>query len=425
MSHIKRVLKNGVRVVLAPMQNTKAVSIVVLVGAGSNYESKNINGISHFLEHLFFKGTKSRPRAGDIHKALDRLGAEHNAFTSKDLTSFWVKAADKYFDESLDIVSDILVQPLFKEDELEKEKNVILQEISMYEDLPQKKIYEVWEEMLYPNQPAGRSISGTKQIINSITRSDILNYKKKHYVAQNIVVTVAGNFDPETVFKKVERVFKKVPSGKVPGKKPVMEIQKSPLVKVVNKDTDQTHIILGVRSFGIFDNRKYPLGILSVLLGGNTSSRLFTEIREKLGLAYYVSALSEQLDDCGYLIAKAGIQQNSLKTGCRKIVKIMSDFRKREISAKELEFAKDFLRGTMALSFESSDEVALFYGEQELFFNKILEIEEIWKKYERVSSRDILAVSNKIFKPNRIGLAMIGPKKETEDDHFEKILSEI
>lgn len=425
MNHIKKTLDNGVRVILAPMHNTKAVSVVVLAGVGSNYEPKELNGISHFLEHLFFKGTKSRPRPGDINKALDRLGAEHNAFTSKEMTGFWVKAADKYFDEGLDIVSDILIQPLFKEDELEKEKNVIIQEISMYEDMPQRKIFEVWDELLYPNQPAGRSIAGTKKIVSSITRRDILNYRKKHYVSENIVVIVAGNFEPISVYRKVEKTFKRIPRGKSSFKKPVVEIQKSPIIKIVNKETDQTHIILGTRSFGLFDERKYALGILGVILGGNTSSRLFSEIREKSGLAYYVSAMSEQLSDSGYTVARAGIPLNSLKTTCKKIVKIMSDFRAKEISEKELKFAKDYLRGTMALGLESSDEVALFYGEQELFYKKIMEIDEIWKKYEHVSAKDIFNVSQKIFKPSKVGLAVIGPKKETDKDHFEKILNEI
>lgn len=425
MNHIKKTLDNGVRVILAPMNNTKAVSVVVLAGVGSNYEPKELNGISHFLEHLFFKGTKSRPKPGDVNKDLDRLGAEHNAFTSKEMTGFWVKAADKYFDEGLDIVSDILIQPLFKEDELEKEKNVIIQEISMYEDMPQRKIFEVWDELLYPNQPAGRSIAGTKKIINSITRRDILNYRKKHYVSENIVVIVAGNFDPISVYKKVEKTFKRIPIGKPSSKKSVVETQKSPILKIANKETDQTHIILGTRSFGFFDERKYALGLLSVILGGNTSSRLFSEIREKSGLAYYVSAMSEQLTDSGYTIARAGIPLNSLKTTCKKIVKIMSDFRAKEISEKELKFAKDYLRGTMALGLESSDEVALFYGEQELFYKKIMEIDEIWKKYEHVSVKDIFAVSQKIFKPSKVGLAVIGPKKETDKDHFEKILNEI
>lgn len=425
MSYEKHTLENGVRVILAPMQNTKAVSIVVLVGAGSNYEPKEINGISHFLEHLFFKGTKNRPKPQDIHKALDKMGAENNAFTSKEMTSFWVKAADKYFDESLDIVSDILLWPLFKEDELEKEKGVIIQEISMYEDIPQRKIYEVWDELLYPNQSAGRPIAGTKEIIKSIKRKDITDYRNKYYVASNVVVSVAGNIEPSKVFKKIEKVFKKVKKGKNSNKYLVRDDQKNPIIKTINKDTDQTHLIIGTRSFGIFDERKYVLGILSVLLGGNTSSKLFMEIREKLGLAYYVGAISEQFKNYGYLIARAGVQHDCLEKVCKKIIKIIGDFRKKEISASELKLAKDFLRGTMALSLESSDEVAVFYGEQELFYNKILTLDDIWKKYEKINGKDIFNLSQKIFKPDKIGLAVIGKKEETKDINFAKILSNI
>lgn len=417
-------MDNGVRVVLAPMENTKATTIIVLVGVGSNYEPKKINGISHFLEHLFFKGTKHRPNAGDVHRALDRLGAEHNAFTSKEITGYWVKAADRYFDDALDIVSDILLESLFKKEELEKEKGVIIQEISMYEDLPQRKVLELWDELLYPDQPAGRSIAGAKEIINSITRDDITNYRGEHYRASNIVVSVAGNINEQSVFKKIEKIFKKIPKGKTGDKPPVREIQKEPLAKIFVKETDQTHLVLGTRSFGMFDERKYSLGILGTLLGGNPSSKLFSEIREKLGLAYYVGSSSEHLTDAGYFIARAGIPHNSLETVAKKIVKIMKEFRAKKVNDREIKFAKDFLRGSMSLALESSDEIALFYGEQELFHRKIMELEDIWKKYEKVKASDVLNIARFLFKPEKIGFAAISPRKESAEV-FQKILKEI
>lgn len=425
MSYTKKILENGVRVILAPIPSTKAVTVIALVGTGSNYEDKRVSGISHFLEHLFFKGTKHRPKAGDVHRALDRLGAEHNAFTSKELTSFWVKSANKYFGESLDIVSDILLEPLFKEDELEKEKGVIIQEISMYEDLPQRKVLELWDELLYPNQPAGRSIAGTKEIINSITRKDIMDYRNAHYTASNMVVAVAGNIDENSALKKVEKIFKKIPKGKKKNKVAIKENQKMPVVKFLKKDTDQTHLVLGARAFDMFDERRYILGILTVILGGNTSSRLFSEIREKLGLAYYINSATEHFIDAGYTMARAGIPHNSLKTVAKKIVKIIHSFKDKEISSNDLKFAKDFLRGSMALSLESSDEVALFYGEQELFYKRILELEDIWKKFEVVSKSDIINLSNFIFKPQRVGLTAIGPQGENQKEEFLKILNEV
>ena len=425
MAYIRKTLNNGVKVVFSPMQNTNTITIIVLVGAGSNCEPERINGISHFLEHLLFKGTRHRPKAGDVHRALDRLGAGHNAFTSKEMTGFWVKSADRYFDESLDIFSDILLEPLFKKDELEKEKGVIIQEISMYEDLPHRKVLELWDEMLYPNQPAGRSIAGTKEIINSITRKDIVDYKKKHYTAANMVVAVAGNIDEASFFKKIEKVFKRIPRGGIAKRMPTVEKQKSPLVKIADKKTDQTHLVLGARSFDMFDERRYALGILAALLGGNTSSRLFSEIREKLGLAYYINVSSEHFTDAGYLLTRAGIPNHSLKTVSKKIVKIMGDFRKKRISPKELKFEKDYLRGSMALAMESSDEIALFYGEQELFYKKIMELEDIWKKFERVTEKNILDISRYLFKPERMGLTVIGSLAQADDKNFQNILKEV
>ncbi len=425
MSYIKKTLENGVRVVLSPMANTKAVTIIALVGTGSNFEEKRINGISHFLEHLFFKGTKHRPKAGDVHKALDKLGAEHNAFTSKELTSFWVKSANKYFDESLDIVSDILLEPLFKEDELEKEKGVIIQEISMYEDLPQRKVLELWDALLYPNQPAGRSIAGTKEIINSLTRKDITDYRNAHYTASNMVVAIAGNIDENSVFKKVEKIFKNIPQGKKIKKTPTKENKKMPVVSLLKKETDQTHLVLGTRVFDMFDEKKYILGILTVLLGGNASSKLFSEIREKLGLAYYIGSSTEHFMDAGYTIARAGVPHDSLEIVVKKIAKIINSFKNKKITPNDLKSAKDFIRGSMALSLESSDEVALFYGEQELFYNRILEMEDMWKKFEVVSREDIMNLSHVIFKPSRIGLTAIGPQNEKQKEGFLKILNEI
>ena len=424
MAYVKKILDNGIRVVVSPMPGTKTITLLVLVGAGSKYETKNLNGISHFLEHLFFKGTKNRPKAGEINKALDRMGAEHNAFTSKEVTGYWVKAADKYFKNALDIVSDILLEPLFKKEEMERERGVILQEISMYEDLPQKKVLDLWDDVLYGDQPAGWDIAGTKETVNFIKRSDVLNYKNNQYVGSNIVIVVAGNIDKNKAFSGIEKAFKKMPKGKHRQKPAVSEKQDAPLVKIKYKDSDQTHLVLGVRSYNMFDERRYPLNLLGVMLGGNMSSRLFMEIRERLGLAYYIGASAQQYTDSGYLFARAGIPHGSLTLAARKIVAIMGDFRKKGVSKKELDFAKDFLRGSMALSLESSDEVAMFYGEQELFHQKILELKDIWGKIEKIKESDIFKASKDIFNPAKIALTAIGPHKDQEE-LLRKILNNI
>ncbi|MBI5787130.1 MAG: insulinase family protein [Candidatus Niyogibacteria bacterium] len=421
MNFHKKVLPSGLQVITAPMSGTEAMTLLVLVGTGSKYETKNINGISHFLEHLFFKGTKERPNAGDVHRALDRLGSEHNAFTSQELTGYWVKAAGKYFDEALDIVSDILLEPLFKSEEIEKERGVILQEINMYEDMPQRKIFEVWESLLYGDQPAGWDIAGTPEIIKKIKRDEILAYREKQYVASNALVVAAGKVDSKSAEEKIIKAFKNFKHGHPASKKGVKEKQSKPSVKFEYKKTEQTHLALGFRGYDMHDPNRYALGLLGVMLGGNTSSRLWDEIREKLGLAYYVRASSQNYTDTGYLIANAGIPHGELKKVVSKIVEVFSEVKKNSISQKEIDFAKDYLRGTLALSFESSDEIATFLGEQALFYNKIETPQDLFAKIEKVSKDDIMKVAKELIRSDKLNLAVIGPHRESAK--YQRILA--
>ena len=417
----KKVLPSGLQVITAPMSGTEAMTLLVLVGTGSKYETKNINGISHFLEHLFFKGTKERPNAGDVNRALDRLGSEHNAFTSQELTGYWVKAAGKYFDEGLDIVSDILLEPLFKTEEIEKERGVILQEINMYEDMPQRKIYEVWENLLYGDQPAGWDIAGPPEIIKKIKRDEILSYREKQYVASNALVIAAGKIEPKSAEEKIVRAFKNFKHGHPESKKRVKEKQSKPSIKFQYKKTEQTHLALGFRGYDMHNPDRYALGLLGVILGGNTSSRLWDEIREKLGLAYYVRASAQHYTDSGYLVANAGIPHGELKKVAAKIVEVFSGIKKNGLSEGEISFAKDYLRGTMALSFESSDEIATFLGEQALFYGKIETPQDLFKKIEKVSKNDIMKVAKELIRPDKLNLAVIGPHRESGE--FPRILA--
>lgn len=408
LNYEKKVLDNGLRVIVAPMENIEATTLLVLVGVGSRHENKNINGVSHFLEHLFFKGTKSRPKPGQVHKELNKIGATYNAFTAKEETGFWVKSSAKDFDISLDIVSDILLEPLFKNEEIEKERGVILQEISMYEDDPRRRILDIMENVLYGNQPLGWDIAGTKKTVNNIKRTDIVKYESDNYLSKNMVVIVAGNIDKKTAFKKIKNVFSRIRKG---ANKPFQRIkisQKSPQIKIIKKDSDQTHFALAFRGYDMFDEKRYILNLLSVTLGGNMSSRLFTEIREKLGLAYYVYSWGDQYNDCGYLGMAAGIPHEKIEKIINKITEIIKEIKEKSVSQKELDLAKGFIRGQMALKFETSDEIASFIAGQELFYKKILQPEEILKKIEKVNQNDILRIGKEIFNPARANLAIIG-----------------
>lgn len=412
----KKVLDNGLRVITVPMENTEAVTLMVLIGVGSRYETKNINGISHFLEHLFFKGSKSRPNPGDVSRELDRIGAFYNAFTSKELTGFFVKSAAKDFDISLDIVSDILIEPLFNAEEIEKERGVILQEINMYEDEPRQKIADILENVIYGDQPVGWGVLGEKENIISIKREDIVDYKNNNYISENIVVAVAGNINKEEVLKKVEDAFKNIAKGKSKPANIADVIQDSTRIKIVKKDTDQTHLTLAIRSFDMFNEKKYALNLLSVILGGNMSSKLFREIRDKLGLAYYTYAWKDEYTDCGYLGIGAGIPHDKLEVVVNKIIGILGEIKEKGVSLDDLEHAKGFIRGNFALRFESSDALASFAAEKELFFNEVMQPSEIIEKIEKVSQDDILILVRDLFKPENISMAVIGQNEDSKEN---------
>jgi len=423
----RKILSNGLRVVVAPMKNSEAVTLQVLVGVGSKNESKRLNGISHFLEHLFFKGTKKRPTASDIYKELDRIGASHNAFTGHEITGFWVKSADKYFDVGLDVISDLLLNPIFKKEEVEKEREVILQEIAMYEDLPQRKVLELLLELMFGNQPAGRSVIGDKKSVKGIKRSDILKYRSDNYIAKNMEIVVAGKINPEKIFNKIESAFSGIKKGvKIPPAK-TKEGQKSPRAEIFNKKSDQTHLMLGFRAFDMFDERRHALNVLSVILGGNSSSLLFSEIREKSGLAYYVGSDDWLQTDTGLIYLRAGVSHANLRKTLEKMKNIVSDMKKTGVSLKVLNDAKSYIRGQMALGLETTDHVADFYGEQDLFYKKILQPDEILRKIEKVSQDDILNVAGAVFKPENASLAVIGRHANAakQEEYCRKLLSEM
>lgn len=404
----KKVLDNKLRVILAPMDNTEAVTLLALVGVGSRHETKKINGISHFLEHMFFKGTRSRPEPGQILKELDKMGADHNAFTTKEATGFWVKTSAKDFDVALDIIPDILLEPLFKEEELEKERNVIFQEIDMRNDNPRLKTQEVLENIVFGDQPVGWDIAGSKKSVAAIKREDVISYEAENYLSENMAVAAAGNFDKEKIFAKLSRAFGPVKKGKNKNFIKAKNFQKETQVKIINKETDQTHLALAVRAYDMYDEKRYALDLLSTLLGGNSSSRLFSEIREKLGLAYYVYSWSDQLKDCGYLGMAAGVSHGKLGAVVEKIVSICSKIKKGDISQNDLDSAKSYLRGQTALRFEASDEIAHFVAGQELFYNEVKQPAEILEKIEAVEKEDVLKIAQELFRPEKLSLSVVG-----------------
>jgi len=410
----KIILKNGLRIITVPMKNTETVGVLALIGVGSKYETKDINGISHFLEHMFFKGTKKYPTTLKIAERLDNIGGAYNAFTSKEFTGFWAKVGKKHFDLAIDWISDILFNSKFKEKEIKREKGVIIEEINMYLDSPMSYIEDLWEKLLYGNQPAGWLTIGQKENILKFKRKNFLDYFNKYYLTKNIVICIAGNFDDKKVVQKVEKYFKKIKKGETQEKLETIETQKTPQVLIHYKKTDQTHLCLGAKGYDLFQSKQYAQIILSVILGGKMSSRLFTLIRERKGLCYYIRTSSDSSTDTGYLVTQAGIPHKNVEQVIKLIIREYKKLKIKKITEKELQKAKDYLKGATTLKLESSDYQASFYSFEELLTNKILTPEEKFAKLDKVSINDVQKIAQNIFKPEKLNLAIIGPHKNKE-----------
>lgn len=416
----KKTYKNGLRVVTIPMKDNPTVTVLVLVGTGSDYEPKEINGISHFLEHMCFKGTIKRPTAQSISHELDSLGCQYNAFTGNQMTGYYAKGDSKNFKQIFDVVSDVYLNSTFPETEMEKEKGVIIEEINMYEDMPQAHVQDLWSEVLYGDQPAGRSTLGPKENISKMIRDNFVNYKAGHYVSSNTVIIVSGNIKNDDVYKEVDKYFKNIPSTKSEKKEKTKSTQKTPNVLIKYKETDQTHFVLGVRTFPLMDKRNTTISLLGAVLGAGMSSRLFNKLREEMGVAYYVRAYNDPSLDYGSFQISAGVNNTRTEEVVKEILNECNTLKTEKVGDRELDKVKSFLIGNMKMSLEATDDVANFYGSQELMKNEIKTLEEKIKEIKSVTSSDIQKMAKIIFKTENLNLAIIGPFKE--DAQFRDIL---
>ncbi|HVT00933.1 MAG TPA: pitrilysin family protein [Patescibacteria group bacterium] len=422
MKFFEKDLKNGLKVVVIPVNEVESVTTMIMVGAGSRYEEKENNGISHFLEHMAFKGTKKRPSAIEIASLVDGAGAESNAFTGKEYTGYYIKSAAHRLELSIDILSDMLQNLLLDPEEIEKEKGVITEELNLYEDTPTRKIGDIYEALLYDDTPMGWDIGGRKEVIKGVKREDFVSYMKKLYSASNMVIVVAGKADVEETYKLVEKYLGEHPTFTTEGYKSVIEGQKEPAFKLHYKKTDQTHFALGVRTVGITDEKdKYPLSLLAAILGSGMSSRLFHEVREKRGLAYYVRTSSENYLDCGHLTTYVGADPKRINDAITVVrdeyKKVMNDG---EITEEELVKAKEYTKGHFVLDLEDTRSVAIFYGSDWTLEKKLENPEEITKRIEAVTLADIQRVAKK-YLSQPLNLAVIGDFKEEEP--FKKLIS--
>jgi len=416
---------SGLNLVTIPMIGAKTTAILIIIATGSKHETRNTSGLSHFLEHIFFKGTKKRPDTLTISSELDKLGGVYNAFTSKEYTGFWIKTASEQIVPAIDVLSDMLLNSKFDQTEIKRESGVITEEFNMYLDNPMAHIEDVFEECLYGDTPAGWSTIGTKANIARFNRQDFVKYFKSQYKTNNTFICLAGKL-PKNSEQLLNKSFAKWSKGKAKKKLVTKEKQLRPTIKLEYKKTDQAHFSLGVRTVPHGDKNEATLNVLGTLLGGPMSSRLFINLRERQGLCYYVKTQNENHSDTGYLTTRAGVTVDKIAKAISIIISEYKNLTTELINDKELTKIKQFIAGRILLGLESPDDVANWYGSQ-LVINqqqtkkkKPITPEEFLKEIKKVTARDIQTLAKKIFTPKNLNLAIIGPYKDKKV--FEKLL---
>ena len=413
MKFNKTVLPSGLRVITVPMPDNPAVTLLVMAEVGSKYETKETSGLSHFLEHMLFKGTAKRPKASDISREFDGLGAQSNAFTSHECTGYWAKADAKHLDSILDILSDMYQNPVFNEVEMEKEKGVIIEEIRMYKDLPQARVQDLFMEFMYGDQPVGWNIAGTEKTVRSFSRKQLSDHRAGNYVSGATTVIVGGSFDEKKTIKKIEAAFSALPSTAKQEKPAVLESQSKPAIATLFKETDQTHLVIGVRTFSMLDKRIPALTVLSTVLGKGMSSRLFTKMREELGICYYIRTSPDSFTDHGNLTISAGVDNSRVEEGIKGILGECKRMKDELVSDAELKKAKDYIAGTTMLELETSDARAEFFGFEETLKHKLESPDEIIAKINAVTATDVQKLAREIFVNKGLNMAIVGRFKDS------------
>jgi predicted Zn-dependent peptidase len=405
-------LDNGLTVATANMPHMASVSLGIWVAIGSRYEPERVSGISHFIEHMVFKGTKRRS-AKEISQAVEGIGGYLNAFTSEENTCFYSKARHDCFDELLDVLADMLLNSTFDTVEIGKERDVIKEELAMYMDQPQQYVHELLNETMWPDQPLGRSITGTEKNLDYIRRKHLVEFEQTNYIAPATLITAAGRLDHGKIVKSVKRVTKHWPTGKKAEFSPAIERQTKPNIRLFTKKTEQTQIALGLRTCPRHDERRFALRLLNAILGENMSSRLFQTIREDAGIAYSIYSSNSFFDDTGDLVVSAGLDEDNLQRTLKIIVREMKNLRNKPVPKSELRRACDYVTGQLDLSLENTENQMMWVGEHMLGYGKISKANEVKSRLSKVTTADIQQMAQQFFVPNRLNLALVSPLKSS------------
>ena len=413
-------LDNGLRILTAPMDSAQSVTCAIMLAAGSRYETPDTNGIAHFSEHMFFKGTERRPTARDISMEIDAIGGEFNAFTGKEYTGYYVKCAAESRDVALDVLVDMLRHSKFEPEEIEREKGVIIEEMNMYYDTPRDFIGGVYEELLYDDQPLGWDIIGRKETVRGAMRDTFTGYVDHWYKPKRMVVGVGGKIG-DGLHERIQELLGDMPSAETGEPDPVrVEENGGVRVKVHTKASDQAHICMGVHSYPLTHPDRYVLQVLSTILGGGMSSRLFTEVRERRGLAYYVYGLNHSYTDAGSLYAQAGVDINRIDDAVSTIAGELRKIAEEDVPQDELDKAKSFSKGRFVLQLETSQGLIMFGLRREVLEGRTPNPEEILAELDKVTAEDVGRVAGDLIERRGLNLAVIGPFDDPA--RFEKLL---
>ena len=420
MVYERTVLPNGLRVLTAPMPQAQSVSCFLMLAAGSRYETREQSGIAHFAEHMFFKGTERRPTAKAISTEIDNLGGEFNAFTGKEYTGYYVKAAAEHRDAALDVLVDMLRHSKFDAEEIDREKGVIVEEMNMYFDTPRDFIGGVYEQLLYGDQPLGWDIIGTKETVRAATRETFQDYIGRWYKPSRVVVGVGGQVG-DGLLEKIGELLGDMPKEKTPKPKAVKPHAKG-RVKVFEKQSDQAHLVLGVESYPIGHPDRYALQLLATVLGTGMSSRLFTEVRERRGLAYYVFGTNHSYTDAGSLYAQAGVDINRIDLAITTIAREFRKIAEKKVPKSELQKAKNIAKGRLVLGLESPQGTIMFGLRREVLEGGATEPAEVLAGLEAVTADAVQRVAQALLTTDRLRLAAIGPFGDGTAERFDKLL---
>jgi predicted Zn-dependent peptidase len=419
----RQTLSNGMRLLTAPIDHAQSVSCFIMLAAGSRYETEETSGIAHFSEHMFFKGTENRPTARDIGSEIDGIGGEFNAFTGKEYTGYYVRCAGEHREIAFDVLIDMLRHSKFDPEEIDREKGVIIEEMNMYFDTPRDYISGVYDSLLYGDRPIGWDIIGRKETVRGATRDTFLGYIDQWYHPERMVVGVAGKLDAG-LQEDIERLLGDLEQAATGTPAPAgVEANGDPRVKIHTKASDQAHLCLGVPSYPFDHPDRYALQLLSTVLGTGMSSRLFTEVRERRGLAYYIYAVNHSYTDVGSLLSQAGVDIERVDEAITTIADELKKITDEAVPSDELEKARNVAKGRFVLQTESPHGLIMFGLRREVLEGHAAEPEEILAGLDAVTAEDVQRVAQDVIGGHGLNLALIGPFEQDQQERFENLLS--